>query len=454
MIKTKLQNISNGPLKSIDSCLEILNETLALCRQKGATDAVVDFQQEHGFSVDVRMGELESIGFHQKQGLDIVVYRGQRKGAASTTDLRPQSIDWAVQAACDMASVSAEDMHYGLADANTWHTLIKTDLDLHHPWQINPDIAIEKALELESIARAQDTRIVNSDGASVSSYQFVRAGMNSRGFQETIYSSRHGMNCSLVAKQGEDMQSDYAWTSARRYEQLDAVDAVGKRAAERVCQRLGGRTIPTQEAPIIFSNRLSGGLIGSFISAIMGSQLYRKNSFLNDALGQQIFPSFMHIQEYPHLLGGQSSANYDGDGLPTRDNVFIENGILKQYVLGLYSARRLNMQSTGNADGVHNLSVQSTVKDVHEMIGGIEKGFLVTDLMGQGVQILTGNYSRGAAGFWIENGKIQYPVEGVTIAGNLRDMFKGILAVGGDANKNYSTKCGSILIDKMMIAGK
>lgn len=454
MIKTKIQNTSNSPLKSIDSCMEILERTLTLCHQKGATDAVVDFQQEHGFGVDVRMGELESIGFHQKQGLDVVVYRGQRKGAASTTDLRPSSIEWAVQAACDMASVSAEDPYYGLADGSIWSTLMNNDLDLYHPWDINPDQAIEKALALETHARQQDARIVNSDGASVSSYQFVRAGMNSRGFRECTYSTRHGMSCSLVAKQGEDMQSDYAWSSARRFEDLDAIEIIGKRAADRVCQRLGGRIIPTQQVPIIFSNRLSGGLIGSFISAITGTQLYRKNTFLYEALGQSIFPEFMHIQEYPHLKNGQSSANYDGDGIPTHDNVFIERGVLKQYALGVYSARRLQLQPTGNADGVHNLHVQSTVKDMQELIQGLDKAFLVTDLMGQGVQILTGNYSRGASGFWIENGKIQYSVEGVTIAGNLKDMFKGILAVGADVNKNYSTQCGSILIDKMTIAGR
>lgn len=194
--------------------------------------------------------------------------------------------------------------------------------------------------------------------------------------------------------------------------------------------------------------------MGSFISAISGTQLYRKNTFLYDALGELIFPSFMHIQEFPHCLDGQSSANYDGDGIPTRDNIFVEQGILKQYALGVYSARRLGLQPTGNADGVHNLHVKSTVKDMQEMIQGLDRGFLVTDLMGQGVQILTGNYSRGAAGFWIENGKIQYPVEGVTIAGNLKEMFKGILAIGADTNKNYSTQCGSILIDKMTIAGK
>ena len=454
MMKTNLTKTNSSLLKSKQSCQQILQQTLDLCKKYGATDAVVDFQQEQGFDVDVRMGDVESVSFHQKQGLGVVVYVGQRKGIASSTDLHNSSLEMIVKAACDMAKVSAEDPHYGLADATYWKSLQHRSLDLYHPWQIEPEQAIERALQLETMARQADTRIFNSDGANVSSYQFVNASLNTRGFEEYLQSTRHAMSVSLIAKQAEEMQTDYAYSSARNPKDLDEISALAELAAQRVCERLGGRVLPTQQVPVVFSNRLSSGIIGQLISAIMGTQLYRKNSFLCDALGQQLFPSFVHIQEHPFLQGGLGSANYDSDGIPTKENIFVEDGVLKQYALGVYSARRLKLNPTGNADGTHNLIVRANAKDLTSILKQMDKGFLVTHLMGQGVNILTGDYSRGASGFWVEHGKIQYPVEGVTIAGNLKDMFKSIVAIGEDVEKNYSTKCGSMLIERMTIAGQ
>jgi PmbA protein len=454
MMKTNLNKTNSVPLKSKADCQKILEETLILCRKHGATDAVVDFQQEQGFDVDVRMGDVESVSFHQKQGLGVVVYVGQRKGIASSTDLQSSSLEMIVKAACDMAKVSAEDPHYGLADEAYWKELQHRSLDLYHPWHIEPEQAIERALQLESTARQADARIFNSDGANVSSYQFVQACMNTRGFEEYLQSTRHGMSVSLIAKQGEDMQTDYAYSSVRHPKDLEQIPVLAELAAQRVCERLGGRTLATQQVPVVFSNRLSSGIIGQLISAIMGTQLYRKNSFLCDALGQQLFPSFMHIQEHPFIQGGLGSANYDSDGIPTKDNIFVEDGILKQYALGVYSARRLQLAPTGNADGTHNLMVRANTKDLNSILKQMDRGFLVTHLMGQGVNVLTGDYSRGASGFWVEHGEIQFPVEGVTIAGNLKEMFKSIVAIGEDVDKNYSTKCGSLLIDRMTVAGQ
>lgn len=433
---------------------EILEKTLEFCHKHGASDAEVDVNYDEGFDVDVRMGEVEAISFHQKQGIGVTVYIDHCKGTASSTDLSSDSIEMIVKAACDMAKVSAEDKCFGLADAHYWQELKTQDLDLYHPWEITPEQAIHKAIELETLARGSDARISNSDGCNLSTYEFVNASMNSRGFYEFLQSTRHGLSCSLVAKQDDDMQTDYAYTTARRASDLESIPSLATLAAQRVCERLGGRSLSTRKVPVIFSNRLSSGLISQLISAISGAQLYRKNSFLCEKLHHQIGPKFLHIQELPFIKRGLGSGCYDSDGIPTRENVFVKDGILMQYALGVYSARRLKMETTGNADGVHNLHVQANTKDLAALLKQMGTGFLVTDLMGQGVNILTGDYSRGASGFWVEHGEIQYPVEGVTIAGNLQDMFKHIVAVGADVEKNYATKCGSILLAEMTVAGQ
>jgi PmbA protein len=454
MTKNKLQHSNKDNVKSMDGMRDILERTLELCRRYGATDADVDLSCEQGFDVEVRMGDVESLSFHQKQGLSVEVYHGHRKGLASSTDFSDQALDTVVRAACEMAKISTEDPCYGLAPESYWQGVKTKDLNLCHSWDITTKEAIEMAIELEAGGRACDTRIINSDGSSVSSFLFTHARMNSRGFFEYLNSSRHGMSCSLVAKQGDDMQTDYAFSTARHPKDLDKIHDLATLAAERVCKRLGGQGLPTQTLPVIFSNRVSAGLIGSLMSAISGAQLYRKNSFLTGALGQKIGPDFFHLQEHPFIPGALGSAYFDADTIPTRENCFVDQGILQQYALGLYSARRLGMEPSGNADGTHNLMVTANAANLDELLLGMGRGLLVTELMGQGINILTGDYSRGASGFWVENGQIQYPVEGITIAGNLKDMFQNIVAVGADIEKNYATRCGSIWIRQMTVAGR
>lgn len=452
MIKSELQNSSLSGLKSIDSCLILLKQTLDLCRSYGATDASIDFNQDIGFSVDVRLSDVEAVSFHQNQGLGIEVYMGQRKGLASTTDLREQSIIRAVKMACDMAKVSAEDPCYGLIAADKHHDL--KGLDLYHPVEISTEQAISQAIALEKQAMACDARIVNSEGANVSSYRFLNATMNTRGFEEVLYSTRHGMSCVLIAKNQQDMQRDYAFTTARAKEDLDSMEVVAELAAKRVCARLGARTIATQEVPVIFSPRVASQLMGHFMSAISGTQLFRKNSFLCEALGSQIFPSFVSIQEKPFIPRGLGSSYFDSDGMATRENIFVDGGQLQQYVLGVYSARRLGLNSTGNADGVHNLHVKANATDLAELQRQVPKCLVITDLMGHGVQLLTGDLSQGASGYWVENGEMIHAVDGVTIAGNLLDIYRDIIAIGADTDHNRSTQCGSILIRQMMVAGR
>jgi PmbA protein len=449
-MKMNLQSTSDSGLKSTDSCHELLLNTLNKCQELGASDASIDFQQDIGFSIDVRMGGVDSVSFHQSQGLAIEVYVGQRKGLASTTDLRSSAVEKMIQAAVDMARVSAIDPFYGLVPPGE---PAKIDLDLYHPWAITPEDAIVQALALEDLARQKDKRIVNSNGASISTYQMLSASMNSKGFEEHLLSTQHHMMCALLAQKNKEMQTDYAYTAARRAIDLDSIEELASIVAQRVCERLGSRHIPTQKAPVVFSNRVSSELIGHFLGAIQGGQLYRRNSFLCDSLGQQLFPSFMKMQEFPHLPRALASALYDADGLATQNNIIVEDGKLLQYILSVYTARRLGLSPTGNADGVHNLQVSANASDLEDILKQMGKGLLVTSLMGQGVNVLTGDYSRGAAGFWVEDGQIQYPVEGITIAGHLKDMFQGIALVGADHNKNRSTKCGSILISEMMLAG-
>jgi len=445
-----LQNTRVLGLKSIDACQEILRQTIFLCQQYGATDASVDFQQDIGFSVGVRMQAVDAISFHQSQGLGIEVYVGKRKGLAQTTDLREVSIKKAVETACAMAKYSAEDDCYGLYASPE---IVTRELDLYHPWEISPEQALVLAMDLERMALATDKRITNSEGANVSSYQFVSAGMNTKGFSEVLYSTRHARSCGLIAGVASDMQTDYAWSVARAPQDLDNLAELATLAATRVCARLHPRPIKTQETAIVLSNRVSSEFMGHFMGAISGAQLYRRNSFLCDSIGRQVFPEFIQIQEKPHTLGGLGSANYDADGVATRENIFVEHGYIKQYVLGVYSARRLGLETTANAGGVHNLQISHNEENLSTLLKRMGTGFYVTELMGQGVNPLTGEYSRGASGFWVENGSIQFPVSGVTIAGNLLNMYANIEAIAADEDKNRATKCGSILLRQVMVAG-
>ncbi len=358
-----------------------------------------------------------------------------------------------MKAACDIARVSAEDPCFGLADKELM-AKNHPDLDLYHPWDIKPEQAIKMAIDCESHALSLDKRITNSDGVSVSSYESHHGYANTHGGSGFTHSTRHSISCSLIATDGQKMQRDYDYSTVRNADNLEPISSIAKNAVERAISRLGARQISTQMIPVIFSSRVSSGLFGSFINAISGSNLYRKNSFLLDSVGQQLFPEFIQVYEQPHLQGALGSAAFDSEGVTTRPNLIVDKGRLMHYLLGSYSARRMGLITTGNSDGVHNLTIDPTAGDLNELLHTMGTGLLVTELMGQGVNIITGDYSRGASGYWVENGEIQFPVDEVTIAGNLKEIFQMIRAVGNDINPNISTRCGSILIDKMMVAGK
>jgi PmbA protein len=452
-MQTLPENNNRALEKSTKNLSDLMQDVLNRAKAEGATEAMVSISHDSGFSVDIRMGEVETVAFNEDKAISLVVYVGQRKGSASSTDTSSSSMDVLVSAACDIAKVSAEDPCFGLAD----HDLMTTkypDLDLYHPWSVSPAEAIEMALACEENALSRDSRITNSDGVSLSTHAFCSGFANTYGGKGIIRSTRHSVSCSLIAKQGESMQRDYDYTTARYAQGLSSLEEVAERAVERTTARLGARPIKTQKIPVLFSSRVSSGLFSSFIHAVSGGNLYRKNSFLLDSLKQQIFPAGFKIYEQPYLLRALGSAPFDGEGVPTRNNIFIEDGILQQYVLSSYSARRLGLKTTANSGGVHNLTVDSTAGDFQELLAKMDKGLLVTELMGHGVNGLTGDYSRGASGFWVEHGQIQFPVEEVTIAGNLKDMFKAIVAVGTDINPNISTRCGSVLIEEMMVAGR
>lgn len=447
------QNNNSAVYKSTTEFSRVINEVLELARKEGATDSSVVVNYDKGFSVDVRMKEVETVSFSEDKGVSLTVYFGKRKGSASSTDVSSAALESLVKAACDIARVSAEDPCFGLADKELL-TNEFLDLDLYHPWDIKPDEAISLAMECEKFALSLDERISNSDGVSVSTYESHHGFANTNGGRGFIHTTRHGLSCSVVSKESDEMQRDYDYTTVRNAKDLTDSKVIAKNAVERAVSRLGSRQIKTQTTPVLFSSRVSSGLLGSFVNAISGSNLYRKNSFLLDSVGKQLFPDFVRIYEQPHLKGGLGSSPFDGEGIPTRANVLVENGRLLQYVLGSYSARKMGLQTTANSDGVHNLTIDPTCGDFDEILGIMSTGLLVTELMGQGVNIITGDYSRGASGYWVDNGKIQFPVDQITIAGNLKDMFQMIRAVGSDINPNIPTRCGSILIDKMMVAGE
>lgn len=438
--------------KSNETFAFIMEDVLKIARQKGISEAAVAVNHDNGFSVEVRMGEVETVAFSEANSVSVSVYINHQKGSASSTDTSPTALEAMVSAAIDIANVSAADPCFGLADKSLM-AFGYPDLDLCHPWAIEPAEAIDLALRCEGYALNADARISNSDGVHLSTHTFTHGYANTHDFMGILQETRHNLSCSLIATENGSMQMDYDYTTAQDAKNLMPIEILGKSAASRAVARLGARKIKTQKAPILFSSRLSSGLFGSFISAISGSNLYRKNSFLLDSLGLQLFPSFIRVYDKPHCLHSLGSAPFDDEGVLTRDNVWVEAGKIQQYVLSSYSARKMGLSTSGNSGGVFNLTIDPTAGDQTDLLKIMGTGLLVTEVMGQGVNILTGDYSRGINGFWIEDGEIQYPVEEVTIAGNLKDIFGAIIAVGNDINPNYATRCGSVLIAEMMIAG-
>jgi PmbA protein len=420
--------------------------------KQGATAAEAMVSSESGKNVTVRMGEVETVEFNRDKGLVVTVYIGNSKGSASTTDFRRSSVLDTVSAACSIARYTAADDCAGLPDQALMATDIP-DLDLYHPWQLEMDEAIDIALRCEDAARQEDSRIVNSDGATVSSHEGCRFYTNSHGFAGSYPYTSHSISCVVIAKDDDSMERAYWYDTSRNASELDDVAAIGKRASERALAMLHPRRINTRQMPVLFSAEIASSLLGHFVSAVRGGNLYRRSSFLLDALGQQIFPTKISLQEQPHLPGAVGSAPFDNEGVATRSRYLVEQGVLQGYVLDNYSACRLGMVTTGNAGGVHNLGISQDSKDQDELIRDMGDGVLIRELMGQGINMVTGDYSRGAAGFVVENGEIKYPVSEITVAGNLASMFQNIIAVGNDTETRRNIRTGSILVDGMTVAG-
>ncbi len=430
----------------------IAQQCLELAKARGASATEVGASSGKGLSLTVRLGEVESVEYHRDKSVGVTVYLGERKGSASSSDFSTQALTETVEAALNIARHTAPDPFSGLADTGL---LAKEfpDLDLYHPWDVDPDTAAEIARQCEEAARSADPRIHNSEGGSISTGEGMSVYANSLGFVGVSRGSRHSLSCSVIAEDEQGMQRDYWYDVARRYEDLASPEEIGRICAERTLRRLGARKIGTCTVPVLFENQVASSLLGHFAQAISGGSLYRKASFLQDSLGQTIFPPQVRIYEEPLRLRGLASASFDGDGVATHNRDLIHDGILQSYLLDVYSARKLGLQSTGNAGGAHNLTLAPGSEDLPALLRQMGRGLLVTELIGFGVNGVTGDYSRGAAGFWVENGEIQYPVEEITIAGHLREMFAGFVAVGSDLLIHGGTGSPSILIDKMTVAG-
>ncbi|KAA3654323.1 MAG: metalloprotease PmbA [Proteobacteria bacterium] len=443
---------ANGFSYSQDALREIASDILKYARDKGATACETDVSEGVGASVAVRRSEIDTIEYNRDKGVGVTVYVGQQRGYASTSDFKPEALRATVDAALSIARFTAADEFAGLAD----HELLATDfpdLDLHHPWDLSVEQAIDLARDCEAAAFDRDTRISNSEGASVSRQESHFVSANSLGFMGGYASTRHSVSCSVIAGEGDGMQRDYWYDSCRDASELQGAADIGRTAADRAVARLNGRQVSTCDVPVIFEAPLAAGLIGSFVHAASGGALYRKSSFLLDSLGKPVFSPCINIAERAYIKKGLASGPFDDDGVQTRDREVIVDGVLQGYFLGVYSARKLGMQTTGNGGGAHNLLVAPGTDDFAALLRRMGRGLVVTELLGHGVNYVTGDYSRGAAGFWVENGEIAYPVEEITIAGNLKEMLLGIEAVGSDVHRRGSKQTGSLLINRMTVAG-
>jgi len=436
-----------------DALRQLASDVLRHAKELGASACETDVSEAFGQSVTVRKDEVETIEYNRDKGIGVTTYLGQRRGHASTSDFSAQALRATVEAALSIARFTAPDPCAGLPEVQMLATR-KMDLDLYHPWELSVEEAIGIARRCEQSAFAVSPMIRNSEGASVSVQQSQFISANSLGFMDGFPTSRHYVSCSVIAGEGDDMQRDDWYTSGRDAASLAEPQLIGDYAARRALSRLGARRLKTRQVPVLFEAPLASGLISSFVHAVSGGSLYRKSSFLLDSIGQRIFPAHVQISERPHLRGAMASSPFDDDGVATHDREVVADGVLQGYFLSTYSGRKLGMPSTGNAGGSHNLIVHPGKLDFAGLLAEMGTGLLVTELLGQGINYVTGDYSRGAAGYWVERGKIVYPVQEITIAGNLRDMFQAIAAVGSDVLVRGSKQVGSILIERMTVAGR
>ena len=446
------QEVSTAVAADGADLLSLVELALGEAKSLGATQAEAAISMDVGLSVSVRLGEVETVEYQRDRGMAVTVYFGTRKGSASTADMGAAALRETVAKACSIARFTAEDPCAGIADADTLATQIP-DLELAHPWDVTPERACEIALECEAAAMAVDARITNSEGAGVSTHRGVRAYGNSHGFLAAYPGTVHSLSCAVLGAEGEAMERDYWYSTTRDWRELEAAASVGRTAGERAVRRLGARQLGTMRVPVLFAPDVARGLIGHFIGAIRGGSQYRRASFLLDAAGEQVFPDWFALSERPHIRRALASAPFDHEGVATSDRELVAGGVLLGYVLSTYSARKLGLRTTGNAGGTHNLIVPGRGRDLDGMLALMDRGLLVTELMGQGVNGVTGDYSRGAAGFWVEGGQIVHPVHEVTVAGNLRDMFRAVADVGSDVDARGGIRTGSILIEQMTVAG-
>ena len=430
---------------------KIADHTLNYAKKIGATASEVEVSYGTGKNVSIRLDNLETLEINRDKGFSVTLYNGQRKGSSSSSDLSDQSIEDTVDAAFNIARYTASDPLFGLADKELMATNMQ-DLDLYNPWDISIDHLIDLANVCEASALDVSQKITNSEGASVSSSEGIFIYANSYGFLGGYPTSRHSIGCSVIAEEKSMMQRDYWYSSARHVEDLESPESIGTLAGTRTLSRLGAQKIKTCHTPVIFEAPIATGLISSLISAISGGNLYRQSSFLLNSLGEKVASDHLTIEEDPFLSRGDASSMFDDEGVATHKRLLIDQGVVNGYLLSSYSARKLGMESTGNAGGAHNLIVKTSNKNLQDLMKTMHQGLLVTELLGHGLNMVTGDYSRGAAGYWIENGAIAYPVEEITIAGNMKDMLKHIVAIGNDVYRNGSKLTGSILLETMSIA--
>jgi PmbA protein len=433
--------------------LALVELALAEAKTLGAAQAEAAVSMDVGLSVSARLGEVETVEYQRDRGMGVTVYFGTRKGTASTADLSAAGLRETVAKACSIARFTAEDECAGLPDPDMLAKDVP-DLDLSHPWDITPERACEMAIACEAAAMAVDKRITNSEGAGVSTHRGLRAYGNSLGFLGAYPGTAHSISCSVLGSEGEHMERDYWYSTARDWRELEDAESVGRRSGERAVRRLGARKLATQKVPVLYGPDVARGLVGHFLGAIRGGSQYRRSSFLLDAAGTQVFPGWFSLSERPHLRKALASAPFDHEGVATHDREIVSGGVLLGYVLSTYSARKLGLKTTGNAGGNYNVLVHGRGRDFDGMLAQLGRGLYVTELMGQGVNGVTGDYSRGAAGFWVEDGKLAYPVHEVTVAGNLKDLFHHIVDVGSDIDVRGGIRTGSILIEEMTVAGE